>query len=244
MRCSSSLNSVLGLPDSITVVLFDLDGVLASSTVVHREAWKRTFDTFLRAQDGEEYVPFDEQDYFDHIDGRLSTDGVHTFLRSRRIDASAETVQMIGAAKNATFLAALAGGAVTAYPGSIRYLAAAQRLGLRIGVVTSSTNSKAVLDAAGLSRFVQHRIDGIEISRTGMRGKPAPDSFLACAAAFGATPPETAVFEDALSGVQAGRAGGFGFVVGIDHVGENQAAAMRAAGADVVVRDLDELLTA
>jgi HAD superfamily hydrolase (TIGR01509 family) len=177
------------------------------------------------------------------VDGRPAVDGARTFLASRGIDASSTVIDRVGSAENAVFLGGLGQGKAAAYPDSVRYLKAMQEHGFRIGVVTSSKNGRAVLDAVGLAGFVEQRIDGVDIDRAGLRGNPAPDSFLACARAFGATPAEAAVFEDALSGVQAACAGGFGFVI-IDCVGEGHAAAMRAAGADVVVHDLAELLPA
>jgi beta-phosphoglucomutase family hydrolase len=233
---------MLGLPDSIRVLLFDLDGVLTSTAVLHRRAWKQAFDTFLRARDPAGFVPFTEDDYLEYVDGRPRSDGVRTFLRARGIEADEQTVEGIGTGKNDEFLACLARGEVESYPGSVRYLEAAEQAGLKIGVVTSSKNGEVVLDAANLTRFVAARVDGRDIVAAGLRGKPAPDGFLAGAKAFGAQPVEAAVFEDAIAGVEAGRAGDFGFVVGVDRVGGDQAAAMRAAGADVVVTDLAELL--
>jgi beta-phosphoglucomutase family hydrolase len=233
---------MLGLPDSIRVLLFDLDGVLTSTAVLHRRAWKTAFDTFLQARDPDGFVPFSEDDYLNYVDGRPRIDGVRTFLRARGIDVDEATVEAIGTGKNNEFLACLARGEVEPYPGSVRYLEAAERAGLSIGVVTSSKNGEAVLDAADLTRFVAARVDGRDIAAAGLRGKPAPDGFLAGAKAFGAPPIQAAVFEDAIAGVEAGRAGDFGYVVGVDRVGGEQATAMRTAGADVVVTDLAELL--
>jgi beta-phosphoglucomutase family hydrolase len=234
---------MLGLPDSIRVVLFDLDGVLTSTAVLHRRAWKQAFDTFLRQRDPDRFEPFTEQDYLSYVDGRARLDGVRTFLRSRRIDVDEQTVEAIGTGKNNEFLACVARGEVEPYPGSVRYLEAVEKAGLQIGVVTSSKNGADVLDAADLSRFVRARIDGRDIAAAGMPGKPAPDAYLAGAEAFGVAPDEATVFEDAISGLEAGKAGGFGYVVGVDRVGNAEhAAAMRSAGADVVVTDLAELL--
>jgi beta-phosphoglucomutase family hydrolase len=243
-RGAGNVVRVLGLPDSISVALFDLDGVLTSTAVLHCSAWKHAFDAFLAERDGDAYVPFTVQDYLTHVDGRPAVDGVRAFLAARGIDASSTVIDNLGSEENAVFLGGLRRGAAAAYPGSVRYLEALRQNGFRIGVVTSSKNARAVLDATGLTEFVEQRIDGVEIDRVGLRGKPAPDSFLACAAAFGVTPAEAAVFEDALSGVQAARAGGFGFVIGIDRVGADHAAAMRDAGADIVVGDPAELLPA
>nr|WP_042183760.1 beta-phosphoglucomutase family hydrolase [Kibdelosporangium sp. MJ126-NF4]CEL15831.1 Beta-phosphoglucomutase [Kibdelosporangium sp. MJ126-NF4]CTQ93756.1 Beta-phosphoglucomutase (EC 5.4.2.6) [Kibdelosporangium sp. MJ126-NF4] len=238
---------MMGLPDAIKALLFDLDGVLTGTAELHKQAWKRTFDDFLTGREGQ--PPFTEQDYLDHVDGRPRADGVRTFLASRGIvlpegepddPPSAETVNGVGNRKNELLLSIIETEGVRPYPGSRRYIEAAKQAGLKIGVVTSSANGEAVLAAADLSKFVEARVDGLTIAAQGLRGKPAPDSFLAGATALGVSAAETAVFEDALSGVKAGRDGKFGFVVGVDRA--NQADALRAHGADVVVEDLAELL--
>ncbi|MFE0752084.1 beta-phosphoglucomutase family hydrolase [Gordonia sp. NPDC058843] len=240
---------MLGLPDSITVALFDLDGVLTETAVLHRKAWKKAFDAFLAARvggaDHADFVEFTDQDYLDYVDGRPREDGVRAFLASRGIDdVDPATVTAIGNGKNDMFLVSLAEDGGQAYPGSVRYLEAARDAGLRIAVVTSSKNGAAVLDAADLSKFVEVRVDGLDIVSKGLKGKPAPDSFLLGAEQMGVEPGAAVVFEDAISGIQAGSAGAFGYVVGVDRVGGGQAEAMRAAGADIVVNDLDELLPA
>jgi beta-phosphoglucomutase family hydrolase len=238
---------VIGLPDHVTTCLFDLDGVLTSTAEQHRAAWKETFDAFLRTRDG--FQEFTDEDYNNYVDGRPRYDGVRTFLASRHIDlpegepsdpSTANTVHGLGNRKNDLINKIISEGGVRPYPGSVRYLAAARDAGLRIGVVTSSANGAAVLEAADLAKFVEARIDGVVITERGLRGKPAPDSFLAGAEALGVDPANAAVFEDALSGVQAGRAGNFGYVIGVDRVGQTEA--LRAQGADVVVTDLDQLL--
>ncbi|GAA1481535.1 beta-phosphoglucomutase family hydrolase [Gordonia sinesedis] len=226
----------------MTVALFDLDGVLTSTAVLHRRAWKAAFDEFLRARDGANAAEFTEQDYLDYVDGRPREDGVRAFLASRGIDVDADTVTRIGTEKNQMFVDSLKGDGAQAYPGSVRYLTAARNAGLRIAVVTSSKNGAAVLESAGLAEFVEQRVDGNETAARGLRGKPAPDSYLLGAELMGVEPAAAAVFEDAISGIEAGVAGRFGYVVGIDRVGGAQASAMTAAGADVVVPDLDELL--
>ncbi|GAB16555.1 putative hydrolase [Gordonia effusa NBRC 100432] len=240
---------MLGLPDAIKVALFDLDGVLTTTAVLHRTAWGEAFDAFLskrasgaESSTGEVYRPFTEQDYLDYVDGRPRLDGVRNFLASRNIAADDATADAIGEGKNEQFLALLERDGVTPYPGSVRYLQAAADAGLGIAVVTSSKNGEAVLDAADLSKFVQVRVDGLEVARRGLPGKPAPDSYLLGAELMGVSASEAAVFEDALSGIESGVAGKFGYVVGIDRVGGTQAASMTAAGADVVVTDLDQLL--
>jgi beta-phosphoglucomutase family hydrolase len=239
----------MGLPDRINALLFDLDGVLTGTAELHRQAWKRTFDDFLAHRDGPGFAPFTEQDYLEYVDGRPRAEGVRQFLASRGIrlpegkpgDPPGEgTVHGIGNAKNERLLSIIENEGVRPYPGSRRYLEAAKDAGMKIGVVTSSANAEAVLDAADLTKYVQARVDGRTIVEQGLRGKPAPDPFLAGAKALDETPDQTAVFEDALSGVAAGRAGEFGYVVGVDRAG--QAEALRKSGADIVVEDLAELL--
>lgn len=237
------------MPDHVTACLFDLDGVLTGTAALHRAAWKETFDAFLLARDGASFAPFTEADYNNYVDGRPRFDGVRAFLRSRNIELpegspddppSDLTVQGVGNRKNVRVQEIIAERGVSPYPGSVRYLEEARRAGLRIGVVTSSANGAAVLDAAGMSSYVEARVDGVVIAERNLNGKPAPDSFLAGAAALGVAPANAAVFEDALSGVQAGKAGGFGYVVGVDRAG--QAEELRRHGADVVVTDLAQLL--
>lgn len=223
--------------------MFDLDGVLTSTAVLHRQAWKAAFDEFLRARDGAGFAEFTEQDYLAHVDGRPREDGVRAFLASRGIDdVSDAEVEAIGTNKNEMFLETLRDG-VNPYPGSVRYLEAARIEGLRTGVVTSSKNGAAVLEAADLAKYVEERVDGVQIAVRKIRGKPAPDSYLLGAQLMGVEPSQAAVFEDAISGVAAGAAGKFGYVVGIDRIGGTQADSMREAGADIVVGDLSELIS-
>jgi len=223
--------------------------VLTSTAVLHRAAWRETFDAFLRDREGPGFAPFTDRDYAEYVDGRPRADGVRSFLASRGIELpegepddppSENTVNGVGNRKNELLHEVIRERGVQPYPGSVRFLEAARDAGMKIGVVTSSANGAEVLDAAGLSQFVQARIDGVVIARDNLRGKPAPDSFLAGARALGIAPDNAAVFEDALAGVQAGRAGGFGYVVGVDRA--EQADQLRAHGADVVVCELDELL--
>ncbi|WP_309229699.1 MULTISPECIES: beta-phosphoglucomutase family hydrolase [unclassified Blastococcus] len=238
----------LGLPDSVRACLFDLDGVLTRTATVHMAAWKRTFDEYLRSTDPDAR-PFDQEDYNRYVDGKPRADGVRDFLASRGVtlpegeagDASgAATVQGIAARKNVLVLRELDEHGVEVYPGSVRYLRAVKEAGLPAAVVTASANGEQVIAAAGFADLIDARIDGVVAARDSLRGKPAPDTFLAGARALGVTPAEAVVFEDAQSGVAAGRAGEFGYVVGVDRVG--QADALAAAGADVVVPDLAELL--
>ncbi|MGH3980963.1 MAG: beta-phosphoglucomutase family hydrolase [Pseudonocardiaceae bacterium] len=240
---------MIGLPAGINACLFDLDGVLTSTAELHRAAWKQTFDSLLRDRQGPDAAGFTDRDYTAYVDGRPRYDGVREFLASRGItlpeghpDDPPDTITVhgVGNRKNELLQEVLDREGVAPYPGSVRYLQAARDAGMAIGVVTSSANGADVLDAAGLTDFVQARVDGVVIARDGLRGKPAPDSFLAGARALGVAPDAAAVFEDALAGVEAARAGGFGHVVGVDRAG--QAAALREHGADVVVNDLVELL--
>lgn len=240
---------MIGLPDHISACLFDLDGVLTGTAELHQLAWKETFDDFLRQRDGEDFRPFTERDYGAYVDGRPRFDGVRAFLASRDIElpegtdhdpADAATVHGVGNRKNELVLQIIDERGVRSFPGSVRYLEAARDAGMAIGVVTSSANGATVLSGAGLSSFVQARVDGVVIARDQLHGKPAPDSFLAAAKELDVTPAHTAVFEDAQAGVQAGRDGGFGYVVGVDRA--NQPDELRQHGAHVVVSDLAELL--
>ena len=237
---------MLGLPDGVTACLFDLDGVLTQTAKVHAAAWKQMFDAYLReraARTGEEFVPFDPvADYDQYVDGKPRYEGVRSFLAARGIELPQETIEALGNRKNEIVLAMIREQGVEAYEGSVRYVRAAREAGLRRAVVSSSTNCRDVLMAAGIDDLFEERIDGVVAERDHLKGKPAPDTFLAGARALGVTPAQAAVFEDALAGVEAGRAGDFGFVVGVDRVG--QAEALRAHGADVVVQDLAELLNA
>jgi beta-phosphoglucomutase family hydrolase len=244
---------MLGLPDQITACLFDLDGVLTQTAKVHDAAWKETFDDFLRArakQEGGEFKEFDKvKDYDEYVDGKPRYDGVRSFLESRGISlpegspddpADKETICGIGNRKNELVLKLIKKNGVEAYEGSVRYVKAVRDAGLHRAVVSSSANCKDVLVAAGIDDLFEARIDGLVADEQHLKGKPAPDTFLAGAKALGVEPAQAAVFEDALAGVQAGRAGKFGHVVGVDRV--DQADALRAHGADVVVEDLAELL--
>jgi beta-phosphoglucomutase family hydrolase len=244
---------VLGLPDDIQACLFDMDGVLTKTAAVHAAAWKQMFDEFLckRAQaDGTPFVPFDiHDDYDEYVDGKPREDGVRDFLASRHIKLAdgqpddppaADTVYGLGNRKNELLLAKIAQDGVQVYDGSVRYLEAASKAGLRRAVVSSSANTKQVLDVTGLAHFFEVRVDGLTVAEQHLHGKPAPDTYLAAARQLGIAPAHAAVFEDALSGVEAGRAGHFGYVVGVDRVG--QAAALAADGADRVVQDLGDLL--
>lgn len=241
---------VLGLPDGVTACLFDLDGVLTNTAAVHDRAWQQTFDAFLEARDGIGYRPFDPRaDYDAYVDGRRREDGVRAFLASRGITLPdgarddppiAQTVYGLGNRKNELLLATIEHDGVEVYDGSRRYLQAARDAGLRRAVVSSSANTARVLEVTGLAQYVELRVDGVTAREESLAGKPAPDTFLRAAELLGVRPDQAAVFEDALAGVEAGRAGRFGHVIGVDRVG--QAAALREHGSDTVVRDLAELL--
>ncbi len=234
----------LGLPDDVRACLFDLDGVLTSTAKVHAAAWKEMFDAYLRersAATGEPFRPFEVvPDYVTYVDGKPRNDGTRDFLASRGITVSEDEVRELGSRKNEIVLRLIREGGVQAYPGSVAYLERARAAGLARVVVSSSTNCRDVLVAAGLIDLVDGYIDGIVAEQRRLRGKPAPDTFLAGADLAGASAAEAAVFEDALAGVEAGRAGRFRCVVGVDRVG--RADALLAHGADVVVQDLSELL--
>ena len=244
---------MLGLPDGVAACLFDLDGVLTQTAKVHAAAWKQMFDEYLRRraeQSGEEFVPFDEvRDYNEYVDGKPRYDGVRSFLSSRGIDLpqgtpddppDAETIDGLGNRKNEIVLKMIHEDGVEPYEGSVRYVKAARDAGLRRAVVSSSTNARDVLTAAGILDLFEQIIDGHTTEREHLNGKPAPDTYLAGARAVGVGPNQAAVYEDALAGVESGRAGNFAFVVGVDRVG--QADALKTHGADVVVKDLSKLL--
>ncbi|MFI8192590.1 HAD family hydrolase [Streptomyces sp. NPDC085946] len=239
----------LGLPEDIQACLFDLDGVVTRTAVVHAAAWKETFDAFLRARDGEHYRPFDPaHDYDEYVDGRPRADGVRTFLASRGIELpeggpgdppDALTVHGLGNRKNELLLEKIRTDGVEAYDGTLRYLEAVRARGLRTAIVSSSANCRDVLRSIGAEHLFDVRIDGVVAAERGLPGKPHPDTFLAAARDLGVTPARAAVFEDALAGMDAGRAGRFGYVVGVDRVGQTDA--LYAHGADRVVKDLAEL---
>ncbi len=244
---------MLGLPAGVRACLFDLDGVLTQTAKVHAAAWKEMFDGYLRERarrTGGEFVAFDAVgEYDEYVDGKPRYEGVRSFLASREIELpsgehsdppDAETIDGLGNRKNEIVLRMIRDEGVRAYDGSVRYVRAAREAGLGRAVVSSSTNCRDVLIAAGIEDLFEERIDGVVAERERLKGKPAPDTFLAGARALGVEPARAAVFEDALAGVAAGRAGSFACVVGVDRVG--QVDALREHGADIVVSDLSELL--
>jgi beta-phosphoglucomutase family hydrolase len=247
---------MLGLPNGVRACLFDLDGVLTKTAKVHAAAWKKMFDAFLHGRapkSGEPFAPFAPfdpvADYDEYVDGKPRYDGVRSFLAARGIDlpegeksdpAAAATVHGLGNRKNEIVLRMIRDEGVEAYEGSVRYVRAALEAGLHRAVVSSSSNCREVLVAAGIEDLFEQRIDGVVAEREHLKGKPAPDTFVAAAHALGFAPGQAAVFEDALAGVAAGRAGGFACVVGVERLG--QAEELREHGADIVVSDLAELL--
>jgi beta-phosphoglucomutase family hydrolase len=244
---------MLGLPDGITATLFDMDGVITNTATVHDAAWKQTFDDFLKAraqQTGDTFVPFDPvRDYDTYVDGKPRLDGTRSFLESRGINLpegtpddapGTPTLYGISNKKNDVLLAKLASDGVQVYEGSVRYLHAVRAAGLHTAIVSSSANTAQVLKAAGLSDQFDVRVDAQVAQARHLNGKPAPDTYLEAARELGVPASAAAVFEDALAGVESGRAGHFGFVVGVNRA--NQADALRAHGADIVVNDLGELL--
>ena len=244
---------MLGLPDAVSACLFDMDGVVTRTAVVHDAAWKEMFDGFLRewsAKTGSPFVPFDPvRDYDEYVDGKPRLEGTKSFLASRGISLpmgsesdppGAPTVLGLSNKKNELVLTVLKRDGVEVYEGSSRYIAAVRAAGLRTAIVSSSANTPDVLEAAGGADLFDARVDAQLATARGLRGKPAPDTFLEAARMLGTAAGHAAVFEDALAGVAAGRAGGFGFVVGVDRAG--QAAELRAHGADIVVQDLGDLL--
>src|ERR1700761_3480304 len=244
---------MFGLPDAVTACLFDMDGVVTQTATVHAAAWKEMFDEFLRGyaqRTGSEFVPFDAHHEYDaYVDGKPRPEGTRSFLESRGIDLpegtpddppGAQTLYGLRNRKNALVLAKIADGGVQVFPGSISYIHAVREHGLATAIVSASANTKQVLDSAGIAGLFDVRVDGIVAADRGLHGKPAPDTFLAAAQELGVPAAHAVVFEDAQAGVAAGHAGHFGLVVGVDRVG--QAAALKEHGADIVVKDLAELL--
>jgi beta-phosphoglucomutase family hydrolase len=238
------------LPETIRACLFDMDGVLTDTASVHAEAWKRMFDEYLRERLGPDAEPFDiARDYGQYVDGKPREDGVHDFLASRGIELpegtpddppDADTIHGVGKRKNVLVLTLIEERGVDVYEGSVKFVDAARAAGLRTAVVSSSANTKLILDSAGIADRFEARVDGVTLAAEHIKGKPAPDSFLRAAELLEVPPAEAAVFEDALAGVAAGHAGGFGVTVGVDRHGQPDA--LREHGADVVVSDLAELL--
>ncbi|MEU8734350.1 MULTISPECIES: beta-phosphoglucomutase family hydrolase [Streptomyces] len=242
------MTTQLGLPDDIQACLFDLDGVVTRTAVVHAAAWKETFDAFLRERDGAGFRPFTDSDYDQYVDGRPRADGVRSFLASRGVELpegtpddppDAQTVNGVGNRKNELLLEKIRTDGVEPYEGTLRYIDAVRAAGLATAIVSSSANTRDVLHSIDAERLFDVRIDGVVARERKLPGKPHPDTFLAAARDLGVEPSRAAVFEDALAGMDAGRSGHFGYVVGVDRVGQTDA--LYAHGADRVVKDLAEL---
>ena len=244
---------MLGLPDGVLACLFDMDGVVTQTATVHAAAWKEMFDEFLKARaqrTGTKFVPFDPHHEYDaYVDGKPRMDGTRSFLESRGIELpegtpddppGVPTLYGLSNRKNDLVLAKIAAGGVQVYPGSITYIKAVRANGIRTAIVSASANTVQVLQSAGIEDLFDARIDGVIAKERGLRGKPAPDTFLAAAEALRVPAAHAVVFEDAQAGVAAGHAGHFALVVGVDRVG--QAAELKAHGADIVVKDLSDLL--
>jgi alpha,alpha-trehalose phosphorylase len=230
-------------PAAFDAVLFDLDGVLTPTAALHARCWKQAFDAVLAEharRTGRPQAPFDaDGEYLRHVDGKPREDGVRDLLRARGILAGAAAVRVIAEHKQKLVEAALDGGAIDPFPGSVRWVRELRAAGLRTAVVSSSVNCTAVLRAAGILGLFELTVDGGDVARLGLRGKPAPDGFLEAARRLGVAPRRAVVVEDALAGVAAGHAGGFGLVVGVARNGAY--AELHAAGADLVVDDLGQL---
>ena len=245
---------MFGLPDGVKACLFDMDGVVTQTAVVHAAAWKEMFDEFLRERaesTGTEFVPFDSHHEYDaYVDGKPRLDGTRSFLESRGIELpdgkpddppSTPTIYGLSNRKNDLVLAKVAAGGVQVYEGTITYINTVRANGISTAIVSSSANTQLILDSAGLAGLFDVRVDGVIAKERSLRGKPAPDTFLAAAEALKVPASDAVVFEDALAGVEAGRAGHFALVVGVDRVG--QAAELAEHGADVVVKDVADLLS-
>ena len=244
---------MFGLPDGVSACLFDMDGVVTQTAVVHAAAWKEMFDDFLReraASTGTPFVPFDARaEYDEYVDGKPRLDGTRSFLESRGIHLpegtpddppGTPTIYGLSNRKNDLVLAKIAAGGVQVYDGTITYIRTVKENGISTAIVSASANTQQVLDSAGIAGLFDVQMDGVVAKQRSLRGKPAPDTYLAAAQMLHVTADHAAVFEDAQAGVAAGRAGGFALVVGVDRVG--QAAELRAHGADIVVQDVAELL--
>lgn len=240
--------------------LFDMDGVLTKTAVVHAAAWEQTFNEFLveeGARTGTAYTPFDpEGDYERYVDGEPRDDGVRNFLAARKIvlpegkdsdPPEARTVKGVGNRKNALVLSVLKTNGVEVYDGAVVLVRQLRALNVKVAVVSASENTQDALEAGGIESLFDARVDGHVVKDKHLAGKPAPDSYLEGARTLGVTPDKCVVVEDALAGVAAGRAGHFGLVVGVDNHDHDAvheyADALRAHGANIVVRDLAEFLT-
>ena len=239
--------------DQFEAVLFDLDGVLTATAKVHAATWKQAFDEYLKqraAKNHETFQPFDSTtDYEDYVDGKPRNDGIHSFLQSRGIELGQghpddppdrETICGLGNRKNELFNQALESEGVEVFEGSVAWLRQLRQAGIKTAVVSSSKHCQAIIKTAGIADLFDARVDGNVAADLNLKGKPAPDTFLKAAERLGVKAQKAVVVEDALAGVEAGRNGGFGLVIGVDRKGD--AEALRQHGADLVVRDLKEFV--
>ena len=238
--------------DAFDAVLFDLDGVISATAAIHASAWKKAFDEFLkRRAGGESFDPFDKQsDYEDYVDGKPRLEGVHSFLEYRQIDLpqgnpddppDKETEWGIANRKNRLFEETLKKESVNVFEGTVAWIRRLRQAGIKTAVVSSSSHCEAILENAGISGLFEVRIDGDTTDRLKLKGKPAPDTYLKAAEELGVDAERAVVVEDALAGVEAGRDGGFGLVIGVDR--KHDADALREHGASLVVSDLKEMLS-
>lgn len=233
----------------IDVAIFDMDGVVTDTARTHAAAWKQLFDDFLRSREGEDFAPFTiDKDYVKHVDGRPRYQGVKAFLASRGIDLpfgnpsdppGTETVCALGNRKNVLFRELLASDGAEVFGDALDLIARLKAAGIDVALVTASKNRSAIMETAGLSDLFDAVVDGEDVADLNLKGKPAPDEFLLAAERAGAEPEHCAVFEDALAGVEAGKAGGFALVVGVDR--RNDAEAFLSHGAHVTVKELGEV---
>lgn len=228
---------------ALQAAVFDLDGVVTFTARLHRAAWRELFDAFLRARAAEigaPFHPFTDAEYVAHVDGRPRLEGIRTFIASRGITLDAERIAALAAKKNEIFHALLAREGVEVDAGAVAFIRELKASGVRVGVASSSKNAQLVIARAGLEGLFEARIDGQISEDLGLRGKPQPDIFLACLKELGGAPPERAlVVEDAVAGVEAGRRGGFGLVIGVDR--GSYGASLAERGADWVITDFAEL---
>ena len=236
---------LLDSPVTVQTVVFDMDGVITDTATVHRVAWKQLFDDYLTErseQTGEAFVEFTETDYLKYVDGKRREDGVASFLRSRGVEPVDELVRDLATRKNDYFLTIVDRDGVTAFDDTIGFVRALKAAGVQTALITASRNAVPVLGGAGLLDLFEVRVDGIVAAELNLPGKPAPDVFLEAMQRVGGEIGTTAIVEDAVSGVQAGAAGGFTLVIGVDRTeGDEHGARLAAEGADVVVQRLDEL---
>lgn len=235
---------LLAAPVPVSTVVFDMDGVITDTATVHRVAWKQLFDDYLKARSeetGEEFVEFTETDYLAYVDGKRREDGVSAFLASRGIDPVPDLVAELSQAKNGYFLAILDRDGVTAFDDTINFIKELTDAGVHTALITASRNAVPVLGGAGLLDLFEVRVDGIVAAEMNLPGKPAPDVFVEAMKRVGGELSTTAIVEDAVSGVQAGAAGGFALTIGVNRVDDEHGERLADGGADVVVRRMDEL---